>query len=85
MYNSRNRLSKGCYCMQETMPLGKTYMYNFGNRLSKGCCCMCDKMPLGRTYMYNFGYCLSKGCYMCDIGRTCITSYPDGFTDSILQ
>ena len=39
--------------MQETMPLGRTYMYNFGNILSKGYYYMCETMPLGRTYMCN--------------------------------
>ena len=53
MYDSGYCLSKGYYCMQETMPLGRTYMYNFGNILSKGYYYMCETMPLGRTYMCN--------------------------------
>ena len=39
--------------MQETMPLGRTYMYDSGCRISRGCCCMHETMPLGRTYMYD--------------------------------
>ena len=30
-YNYRNRLPKGCCCVQETMPLARTYMYNSRN------------------------------------------------------
>ena len=28
MYDSGNCIWEGCWCVQETMPMGKTYMYN---------------------------------------------------------
>nr|POE61486.1 hypothetical protein CFP56_61610 [Quercus suber] len=60
MYNSGNRLSKGCYYMCETMPLGLAY--TILDIAFQRAATVCVTMPLSRIYMYNSGNLLSKGC-----------------------